>query len=142
MEDGYNMKKILFILLAALTISACGEKESTKVDITGEWVLSDVHTKAVSIGGDKVEVYVSFEQDGHFTIYQKIGSASARFTKFEGTWTLGQDNFLRGKYSDNVQWGDYYSVERQDNVLRLTKQMGDEVNVFSKTNIPEELKGL
>lgn len=135
------MKKILTILAAMtamLLATSCGEKEKKPLDITGEWALQSIATKAVQIGSVKVDVYISFAQDGSFELYQKVGEG--RYRRFDGNWSLLEDQ-LSGTYSDGKAWGSTYTVSMDaDRLIMLSSSATPEESVYTKTTIPSDVK--
>ena len=137
-----NMKKYLILLslaAALMCLFSCGHKdnpETKTLDITGEWSLSDIQTKAPSIGGVSVHVYIAFD-NGAFTLYQKIGEG--RYVKFSGTYSLEGD-LLSGQYSTGSAWGAQYRVSLTEDTLSLTVDGGSETDVYKKSPIPDEVK--
>lgn len=135
------MKKILTILAvmtAMLLATSCGEKEKKPLDITGEWALQSIATKAVQIGSVKVDVYISFAQDGSFELYQKVGEG--RYRRFDGNWSLLEDQ-LSGTYSDGKAWGSTYTVSMDaDRLIMLSSSATPEESVYTKATIPSDVK--
>ena len=133
------MMKFKNIVLAFAVMAAavsCGKKAEKPMDITGEWNLTRVETKATTIGDQSVDVYVSFATDKSFVIYQMLGTG--RYRKFSGTWTL-TDKTLSGKYSDGSQWGSTYEVEIAEDVMTLSSASGEE-STYKKSTIPASVK--
>lgn len=124
------MKKMLFIAAVLLPLLAgCtkpGGETSAKADVTGVWELSAIATK-VSIGSETVSVYLDFAVGGTFTLYQKIGAG--RYTRFEGTYSLSDENVLSGSYSDASAWGPY-KAERDGSTLKLTSSGEKETDSY------------
>ena len=104
--------------------------------IIGEWQLKSIATKA-TLGGQTVEVYLSFETGGTFTLYQMLGQG--RYHSYKGTWALA-DGILTGTYSTGKAWGSTYTVDITDSTLTLTSSIGGEVDTYAKTTIPENIK--
>ena len=133
------MIKLKNIVLAFAVLAAAvsrGKKAEKPLDITGEWNLTRVETKATTIGDQTVDVYVSFASDKSFEIYQMLGTG--RYRKFSGTWTLTEKT-LDGKYSDGTQWGSSYEVEISADVMTLSSASG-EVSTYKKSSIPDFVK--
>ena len=133
------MIKLKNIVLAFAVLAAavsCGKKGEKALDITGEWNLTRVETKATTIGDQTVDVYVSFASDKSFEIYQMLGTG--RYRKFSGTWTLTEKT-LDGKYSDGTLWGSSYEVEISEDVMTLSSASG-EVSTYKKSSIPDSIK--
>ncbi len=128
--------KTIASALAVLVISvSCGKKEKA-LDITGEWNLVALETRAASIGDQTVDVYISFMSGGTFEMYQMLGAG--RYRKYSGTWTL-TGSTLAGKYSDGTQWGSSYEVEKEDDVMKLSSASG-ETGTYKKSSIPDSVR--
>lgn len=131
------MKKILYMLSAALLLIACGEKSGGKESepaledlICGEW-----HSSSVTIDAD---IYISFSEDKSFELYQKVGEGAYRL--YRGKWNI-EENILTGKYNDGEDWAASYEVIINDKTLTLTsKNDAAEESTFRKENIPAEVK--
>ena len=133
-----GFKNMIVALAALVVLTACGgSKEEKPLDITGEWNLVNVQTKAATLGGQTVDVYISFSSDKSFTMYQMIGAG--RYHKYSGTYLL-DGTTLSGKYSDGKQWGSSYEVElsSSDSQLTLTSGSG-EVDTYKKASIPSDV---
>ena len=127
------MKKYMILFLAAFTLFAC-KKTAEPVDLVGEWQLASYETKAVSIGTEKVDIWLKFTSDGQFELYQKLGDG--RYRPYKGTYTL-TENILSGKYSTGAAWGTQYEVSRDATRLTLTDHPnGRETQVFTAASIP------
>lgn len=122
-------------------VSACGDKGSDSkkgLDITGQWELIDIETKAVQIGEAEIEVYIEFNKDNTFNLWQMIGAG--RFEKMTGTWTLNQ-NVLSGKYSDGKAWGANYEVGIESGNLVMTETKQDiQTYIYRKCTIPSDIQ--
>lgn len=133
-----RLKNMIVALAALVALTACGgNKDDMPVDITGDWNLVNVQTKAAILGGQAVDVYISFSGDKTFIMYQMIGAG--RYRKYSGVWTL-TGSTLSGKYSDGKQWGSSYEVEltSSNSQLTLTSESG-EVDTYKKSSIPEDV---
>ncbi|MBO4758369.1 MAG: lipocalin family protein [Bacteroidales bacterium] len=132
------MKKILAFaaLMAGLLLTSCKEKEDP-LNIIGTWSLKTVQTKAASMGGTSVDVYIVFNEDNTFSLYQKIGGAG-RYTSFTGTWSL-LETTLTGKYSDGKQWGSSYEVSQDKERTTLVLSSPGEEYSYAKASLPAEL---
>ena len=133
------MKRIIYMLAAALLIMSCGDNGtgnggSTELPleqkIIGEW-----HSTALSIEAD---IYLKFTEDKTFELYQKIGDGGHRL--YRGSWNL-EDNLLTGKYNDGEDWAASYLVTMHDKFLTLVSNNDAvEESVFAKEEIPAEVK--
>lgn len=132
--------RIILFAVLAMMVSACGGKNDEKkgLDISGQWELIDIETKAAQIGEAEIEVYIEFNKDNTFNLWQMIGAG--RFEKLTGTWTLNQ-NVLSGKYSDKKDWGTTYDVAVESGNLVMTEmKTGKETCIYRKCTIPSDIQ--
>lgn len=136
------MKKILYILAAAICLLTSCEKELKFPEkLYGDWFC-----QSTSLSGTEVSVYVSFNGDS-FILYQKIGEGAYRV--YNGTYTLttgttsdGVSGYiLSGVYNDGTAWGADYIVESSSNDM-MTLTAGGVTEVYTRVTggIPEEVK--
>ena len=136
------MKRLYMIAalaLLCLVTAGCPSKPIEEIlDVTGEWQLSQITTKA-TIGGQTVDVYIGFKEEGSFEMYQMLGTG--RYRKFEGTWSL-VDKVLSGSYTGGGTWASSYNVEMDESrtTLTLTSTDGSETDVYRKQAIPADVK--
>ena len=134
MEDGSNMKKLLFILtVLTLTIATGCNKEDKKIDykasLAGQW-------HCIPDGMD-ADIYVEFTQEDDFALYQQLGEG--RYRKYTGTWE-SEANVLSGTYADGTPWGSTYQMEFEADIMTLTALNGsNEVMTYTRENIPGEV---
>ena len=119
-------------------LSSCGGEKEDPLNVIGSWKLANLETKAVSLGGQQVDVYMTFNDDFSFELYQKIGSAG-RYKHYHGTWTL-TGTVLDGRYSDNTPWASSYEVTQNKEKTTLVLTCAGEVYTYSKTNIPSDIQ--
>lgn len=133
--------RIILFAVLVMMVSACGDKGSDSkkgLDITGQWELIDIETKAAQIGEAEIEVYIEFNKDNTFNLWQMIGAG--RFEKMTGEWTLNQ-NVLSGKYSDKKDWGTTYDVAVESGNLVMTEmKTGKETCIYRKCTIPSDIQ--
>lgn len=128
------MKKLLYMLAALTLILATGcTKEDKKVDyksaIVGQW-----HCAPADMDAD---IYVEFEKEGDFALYQQLGEG--RYRKYTGSWT-NAENILSGTYTDGTPWGSSYQMAFNGDTMTLTAQNGsNEVMTYVKQSIPDEV---
>ena len=135
------MKKILYILAAAICLLTSCEKELKFPEkLYGDW-----YCHSTSLTSTDVHVYVTFNGDT-FVLYQKIGDGAYRV--YNGTYTLtpgtaGDGSYiLAGKYNDGTPWGAEYVVESSSNdIMTLTAEGVTETYTRVTGGIPEEVKG-
>ena len=157
------MKRIAYILavaFAAFALQSCGEEtnptnngggnsgggSSTTTNITGEWHLTNLETKSITYSGVKVDVYVSFEKSGAFTLYQMVGEG--RYTVHTGNYTLSSGK-LSGTYTVGTttkNWGSTYQVSVSGSTMTLSALSAEdgttvvEVTTYKKESIPSSVK--
>lgn len=133
-----KMKRILYIIAAALMVISCGDKKNggNTTELTleqklyGEW-----HSTKLAIDAD---IYISFMENGKFEMYQQIGEGAHRV--FRGTWNL-EDDLLTGKYNDGEEWAAAYRISVEDKTLTMTSANdAAEVSRFAQTQIPADVK--
>ena len=131
-----KMKRLLYILAALmLTVTSGCKKDEAPVDykglLPGEW-----HCKPAELGAD---VYVDFNEDGAFDLYQMLGEG--RYRHYQGSWSIEGD-VLSGTYSDGTDWGSSYKMSfNGKDSMTLTAQNGsDETMTYSREDIPSEVK--
>ena len=133
--------RIILFAVLVMMVSACGDKGSDSkkgLDITGQWELIDIETKAAQIGEAEIEVYIEFNKDNTFNLWQMIGAG--RFEKMTGTWILNQ-NVLSGKYSDGKAWGANYEVGIESGNLVMTETKQDiQTYIYRKCTIPSDIQ--
>lgn len=128
-----NMKKLLYILTALLILAGCGKNKESKLTLE-EKILGQWHSTSLSVSGD---VYLQFDVEKKFEMYQKIGSGAYRL--YRGTWNLEND-ILSGKYNDGEDWAAAYNVAIDGTSLTLTSvNDAAEVTKYSACSIPEEV---
>ena len=135
------MKKILYFLtaLAMIAISSCKPEEKPsneepmdyKAHLTGEWHCAPAQYDA--------DIYIAFNQDGSFDLYQKIGDG--RHRHYSGRWN-SEDSILSGTYSDGSPWGSTYQLVFNDaNTLVLTAtDSSEEAMTYARKEIPAQVK--
>lgn len=135
-----NMKKYICSLFAAafvLLLSGCSKDDTPVVDegVVGEWHLTSWTGTAPA---EDFDVYIEFRADGGFDLYQKVETSV--FVKYSGSFTA-ENGSISGSYSDGEPWGTGYAYEVSADGKTLTMTAGaDEVSVYSKTDIPEEVR--
>mgnify|MGYP002622885875 CR=1 FL=1 len=140
------MKRMLLMAAGLLVMLTACDKEkpenggTTTADtskIVGEWSLTGISTKAATLGGQTISVYVSFSSDNKFQLYQQIGQGW--YTYYSGSWTL-KDGTLSGTYDSGAAWGSTYTVALDGDTMSLTSAGGSETDTYTRTSIPAEVK--
>ena len=127
------MKRLLYMLAAIMFIATGCNKEENKIDyktaILGEWLYA-----ADDMG---VSIYVEFEAEGAFSLYQQLGEG--RYRKYTGNWSC-EGNILSGAYADGTPWGSSYQMGINAGTMTLTALNGsNEVMTYVKQSIPDEV---
>lgn len=136
------MKKIIYIIAAALLMVSCAEKGGTqqgggeKLPTLKELICGEWHSKTLPTTG--TELYISFAEDGKFELYQKVGEGDYRL--FRGIWNL-EGTLLSGKYNDSEDWASSYNVAVKDATMTLVSNNdAAETSTFEECSIPEDVK--
>lgn len=130
------MKRILYIIAAALMVAVACEKEGARMmeDLSGDW-----HYTATE-NGVAEDIWVSFDQSGTFEMYQKIGEGP--YWQSQGEFTLDADAMtLSGVYSDRTPWKYTYKVSVGGSSLTMTAvgQEGYSVT-YARETIPAQVR--
>lgn len=131
-----SLKIFSLMMLMLVAITGCEKDKPVgggdDSAVVGQWVLTSWNEEA-----PEFNVYISFENDGTFAIYQQVWSLD--YECFEGTYQLNGD-ILTGQYADNSIWASGYKVETTDNTLVLYSQDDQSVkSVYEKCEIPAEI---
>ena len=125
-----DMKILKFILIAMLSLFAVScnkDKQPDAIDIAGEWELVDMQTKSITIGGQTVDIFITFREDNTFHIRQMLGTG--RFREYDGSWTLEGD-LLDGTYDDGSKWAAPYKISITDGLLHMTPDYDESTYVY------------
>ena len=127
------MKKLAFLIISALLLFACEKQPEFKSeDLVGEW-----HHHSGYEDGSVADVYVAFERDGSFRLYQLIGEG--RYTFYSGSWSF-EGGLLSGTYEDGCAWASSYRVEfLQDALLLRCSLHPEEEYLYLACTIPTDL---
>ena len=134
-------------MMAVVAMTSCGddkeENGGTVIDnpvsesaLVGEWHLT-------SWGGntDMADVYISFDANGNFDLYQMAYNAG--YEHYTGRYSLtNEGRLLSGTYSDNVPWATSYAcgIDKSGTKLSLLSQNGEGVlSVYTKSTIPDDI---
>ena len=124
------MKKVLYILAAALLVVACGKDKPIEKGICDQW-----HSTSLSADTD---IYLSLTKDNKFELYQQIGDGRHRL--YKGTYNFEND-ILTGKYNDGEDWAYSYQVVLDGDIMTLTTlDESAQESVFKRESIPAEIK--
>ncbi len=131
-----NMKKIIYMFLAAamFVLAGCKEKDEVQHNIVGEWYFSDQES------GQDIEIFVAFNIDRTFDLYQKIGEGYPRH--LSGTYEVDR-TLVSGMYSDRTPWASDYNVSFVDGNMIMTSTAVEGYSVrYLKKRIPDEIRDL
>ena len=128
------------MICIVLLIAGCGNKEEKKnLDelLIGQW-----HSTSLSISDAYTyagEVYIGFNADKTFDLYQKIGEGAFRL--YRGSWNIDGD-VLAGKYNDGEEWGTRYQISIDGKTLTMKYSIHDSevTSVYTSVVIPSEVK--
>lgn len=143
MEDWTMKIKTIFFAIVALLAVSCkptpdsgSSTDNTKWysdgNICGEWMLTKLSDRDTEI-----LVYISFNEDSSFDLYQKVYNVV--WLHYTGTFTLNGTT-LSGVYSDGKAWAASYSVAYTDSPkrIRLTNATDNaDVAIYTEQSIPE-----
>jgi len=132
------MRRFIYAFLAImfLVTTSCKESKEKGLVITGTWELQELSTKAITIGSEKVEIYVIFNEDKTFQLYQMLGTG--KFRDYAGSWTL-EANVLSGTYDDGTNWGMPYVVDMPDDET-LVLETVDERYTYARSTLPSSIE--
>lgn len=126
-------------IIAVTALTSCRKDNpvpdggSSSGTITGSWHL-------VSWAGlTDADIYVSFNEDGSFDLYQRLYSPA--YEHLTGSWTL-KDNILSGSYDDGLPWRTDYNVRINasgDTLTLAATDNADDKASYNKAEIPEDI---
>lgn len=108
------LSSVVAIAITLFAFSSCEKQQDFSKDLPGYWELTSISGNFEQMP----EVFMSFTQDGAFTIWQRFGSNTS-FVRYDGSWTLAGDQ-LSGKYSDGSAWASGYKIEIDGGVLFMS----------------------
>jgi uncharacterized protein (TIGR03066 family) len=129
------MKKLFILTVLLMAVATGCKKDKNPTDhkslIVGEWHYTSEELEA--------DVYASFEKNGDFDLYQKIGDG--RHRHYDGRWTI-EGNTISGTYSDGSAWGSAYQMEFSgEDTMTLTALNGsNEVITYTRESVPSDVK--
>ena len=89
MKRFLTLASLMMLALSFLSASCEPDPKDTPLVLEGQWQITQLTTKAVTIGDQQVDVYIAFSGDGSFDLYQMLGTG--RYRAFSGTWQLTDD---------------------------------------------------
>ena len=126
-----TMKKfisnLIFATFVALGLASCSKTDKNLEKLSGEWYWQGTEA------GVELEVYVAFEKDNTFDLFQRIGEGA--FRHYTGTFTY-DGKTLSGVYSDKTAWMYNYEVVLEGDNLTLN-YIGEEKSLtYVRKSIP------
>ena len=132
-----NLKIVAWAMLLLVAFTGCepsvnGPGNNKKNVVVGEWSLVQWNEES-----PEFHVYVKFDSNGTFEMYQQIWSFD--YELFKGEYTLSGD-VLTGVYEDGSNWACGYRVELIDGKLHMYSQEDISVtSVYEACTIPAEI---
>ena len=124
------------MMLLALAVVGCEKssvKGSSKAALDGEWVLTSWNEAE-----PEFNVYIDFNEDNTFEIYQQVWSFD--YELYTGTYTITGD-IVSGVYADGSIWACGYKFVKDGDTLTMYSQEDQSVvSVYTKCEIPAEIK--
>ena len=132
----------IFSLVMLLVVALTGCKKSNNDGpagggdngaLSGEWMLVSWNDAA-----PEFNVYIDFNSDGTFEMYQQVWSFDYEY--FAGDYTI-TDDIVTGTYADGSNWLCGYKFDRKGDVLTMYSQEDTSVvSVYERCEIPAEIK--
>lgn len=118
--------------LVMLGMTSCKEKDSVQHMIVGEWLYQGEES------GHEIEVYVAFNVDFTFDLYQKIGDGIHRY--FKGTYNVDRE-LVTGMYNDRTPWSTDYEVSFHEGDMVMKSVSDKDYSItYKKKRIPAEVR--
>ena len=131
-----SLKIFSLMMLLALAVVGCEKssvKGSSKAALDGEWVLTSWNEAE-----PEFNVYIDFNEDNTFEIYQQVWSFD--YELYTGTYTITGD-IVTGVYADGSIWACGYKFVKDGDTLTMYSQEDQSVvSVYTKCEIPAEIK--
>ena len=131
-----SLKIFSLMMLLALAVIGCEKssvKGSSKAALDGEWVLTSWNEAE-----PEFNVYIDFNEDNTFEIYQQVWSFD--YELYTGTYTITGD-IVTGVYADGSIWACGYKFVKDGDTLTMYSQEDQSVvSVYTKCEIPAEIK--
>ena len=118
---------LIFATVVAFGLASCSKTDPNLEKISGEWYWQGTEQ------GVTLEVYLAFNTNGSFELYQKLGDGA--FRHYAGTYTFDGET-LKGVYSDKTAWAHDYIVSLSGDNMTMT-YVGKEVSItYVRKTIP------
>lgn len=132
------MKKYIYFLIAASVclFVGCSDDDDTVTvdpDVVGEWQLIEWNGNAA----DDFDVYLEFRTDGAFNLYQRV--EYSYYEHYVGKFSA-DESLLKGCYNNGESWEYSFVLSDGGYTLTLTDTKSNEANVYTRTEIPDEVR--
>ena len=135
-----GLKIFSLVMLMAMTFVGCEPEVNGPVngggekgELSGEWVLTSWNEAT-----PEFNVYIDFNEDGSFAMYQQVWSFD--YELFKGSYTINGD-IVTGVYADGTNWACGYKFAKEGDTLTMYSQEDQSVtSVYNKCEIPAEIK--
>ena len=121
------MKGIKYLALtigALLLLASCSKSkkdDSVPSALLGSWEITNIAVKSATIGGENVDVFLTFTSDKKCTEYQKLGSAG-RYAVYNGTFKASKSSITR-HFDDGTPDKTYKWKSEGDNLIIIDGDM-------------------
>ena len=131
-----NMNRFTYVIFSVVAslmmLVSCAEKLDPELEkVVGEW------RYAGDDASEMWDVYIAFDKNCTFEVYQKLGDGAYR--RFEGRYTV-DGGILSGTYSDGYPMARDYKVSRSGSILTMTFVGEDVAYRYKKTTIPASVR--
>lgn len=130
----YILKLFTIFALAASLVSCKSQALRDVEALVGDWHY------AAEESGVKVDIWVSFFQNGTFQMYQLVGEGA--YWRSTGSYEAdSEDSTIYGRYSDKTPWAHTYKFAFESGKLVLTAvDMPTYVVKYNRETVPASVK--
>ena len=144
-----NIFRVIMLWLFSIIVFSCSNEEEVEpslevspITIQGTWKLAELNNSALP---EEFYVYITFDREGKYTMYQKHDSMYPRC--ITGSYVIEKDYFLgyiiSGEYDfGNGEWNNEYIVTDllQSGSMVWTVKNGEEVTKYVRCDaVPQEI---
>lgn len=133
-RNSHTFEKVLY------TVENCEVKcgEITTATATST-ILPDIvdcwHITSFEESDANVDIYIQFNTDNTFVIYQR--NNSLEYIRFDGTYTIDYTtSTISGVYSDGVAWSESYTFQIENGVLTMVGTTSNEKSSYEVAEMP------
>ncbi|MBO5717189.1 MAG: lipocalin family protein [Alistipes sp.] len=131
-----SLKIFALAMLAVVAFVGCKPGNGPEGDgksLSGEWKLATWNDTT-----PEFNVYIDFNADGTFEMYQQVWSLD--YELFKGTYTI-EGNVVSGVYDNGAAWACDYEYVLEEQTLTLhSRETVKSKSVYEKCTIPEQIK--